>query len=66
MFDFFKIVSKPNSKKLRRIRMKSKKYLLLTALMLVVFTIALVGCKPAETPAAEEPAAEAASEEAEA
>ena len=40
--------------------MKSKKYLLLTALMLVVFTIGLVGCAPAatEAPAAEEPVAE--------
>ena len=39
--------------------MKSKKYLLLTALMLIVFTIGLVGCAPAaEEPVAEEPVAE--------
>ena len=39
--------------------MKSKKYLLLTALMLVVFTLGLVGCAPAaEEPVAEEPVAE--------
>jgi len=39
--------------------MKSKKYLLLTALMLVVFTVGLVGCAPAaEEPVAEEPVAE--------
>ncbi len=39
--------------------MKSKKYLLLTALMLVVFAVGLVGCAPAaEEPVVEEPAAE--------
>ncbi len=39
--------------------MKSKKYMLLTALMLVVFTIGLVGCAPAAT---EEPMEEVATE----
>ena len=44
--------------------MKSKKYLLLTALMLIVFTIGLVGCAPAaEEPVAEEPVAEEPMEE---
>lgn len=39
--------------------MKSKKYLLLTALMLVVFAVGLVGCAPAaEEPVVEEPVVE--------
>lgn len=39
--------------------MKSKKYMLFTALMLVVFAFGLVGCQPAaEEPVAEQPAAE--------
>lgn len=40
--------------------MKSKKQLILTALMLVVFTLGLVGCKPAATATPVEPAAPAA------
>jgi multiple sugar transport system substrate-binding protein len=44
--------------------MKSKKYMLFTALMLIVFTIGLVGCAPAaEEPVAEEPVAEEPMEE---